>query len=92
MKKCYKCGTAESSHAGLCARCAANRVTWESYILPEGERTPTGNRANLGWNWVWKVFVFAALITATAILGMMAGDDFDREHEFRSRLIRREVR
>jgi hypothetical protein len=93
VKRCYKCNAAESSAAGLCARCSTNRSAWESYVLPEGERRPRayGRRAS-GWQWVCNVLLWAFLIVGAAMLGMMVGDDMDREYILRSRLIRQEVR
>lgn len=92
-EKCYRCGQ-PATVAGLCDKCAKGREVWERYALIEGDRLPLGKGEGnrMGWNWVWRVLTIAAIIVATVILGMDFGNNMDREHEFRSRLIQRESR
>lgn len=73
-----------------------SRMEWEEAMGTEGDLAPRQRKPRrkpgMGAGWLLNVLLWAVLIVGAAWLGMLVGDDMDREHEFRSRLIRQESR
>lgn len=72
------------------------RMTWEEAMGTEGDLAPRQpkprRKPGMGAGWVLNVLLWASLIVGAVLLGRILAHDMDREHEFRSRLIRQESR
>ena len=78
--------------AGLCGPCARDRDKWERYLVQEGERIPTEDRADAasGWRWLGQSLLWAFLIVGACLLGAMVAHDYDKETALRDQWIGRE--